>query len=195
MGPIHPIRGLRHGDPLSPYLFIICAEGLSALLRKFESQKRIHGIKICRRAPTVSHIFFADDSYLFCKVDPIEAINVLEVLNTYEKASGQQVNKEKSSIFYSTNVMDYNRRSVGEKLQMAEASEHSTYLGLPNLLGRNKAALLGYSKDRVNTKLRSWEGNYISRAVKEVLVKQVAQTLPSYSMNVFLLPLDITRNI
>lgn len=64
MGPIYP---------LSPYLFIIRAEGLSALLRKYESQKRIHGIKICKGAPTINHMFFDDDSYLFCKADSNEA--------------------------------------------------------------------------------------------------------------------------
>lgn len=78
---------------------------------------------------------------------------------------------------------------------MRETNEHSTYLGLPNVIGRNKSALLGYLNDRVNTKIRSWDGNYILRSGKEILVKQVAQTLPAYTMNVFLLPLDITKNI
>lgn len=195
IGPIFPTRGLRQGDPLSPYLFIICAEGLSSLLRKFEAQKRIHGLKICRRAPVISHMFFADDSYLFCKADLKDAESVLDLFNTYEKASGQQVNKEKSSIFFSSNVILYNRQSVCLSLQMSEATVHMTYLGLPNIIGRNKSALLGYLKDKVNTKIRSWEGNILSRAGKEILIKQVAQTLPSYAMSVFLLPLDITRNI
>lgn len=105
------------------------------------------------------------------------------------------MNTEKSSVSYSTNVLLYNRQEICQKLRMTEANEHSTYLGLPNLNGRKKLALLGYLKDKVNKKIRSWEGNYISRAGKEILMKQVAQTLPSYAMNVFLLPLDITQNI
>ena len=195
MGPIVPSRGIRQGDPLSPYLFIICAEGFSALLRKYELKQLIHGVKISRKAPMVSHMLFADDSYLFCKADPVEAKRILEILEMYEKASGQKVNRTKSSIFYSSNVLLYNKDSVGQCLQMVEADEHSTYLGLPNLIGRNKSALLGFLKDKVYTKIRSWEGNYISRSGKEILVKQVAQTLPSYAMNVFLLPLEITRHI
>ena len=58
LGPILPSRGLRQGDPLSPYLFILCAEGLSALIRKKEVEGRIHGCRIARGAPTVSHLFF-----------------------------------------------------------------------------------------------------------------------------------------
>lgn len=79
---------------------------------------------------------------------------MLELLEMYEKASGQQVNKEKSSIFFSTNVIQYNRQSIYQLLLMTEANEHSTYLGLPNIIGRNKSALLGYLKDKVNTILK-----------------------------------------
>lgn len=91
--------------------------------------------------------------------------------------------------------MNYNKEAIIQVLQMPEANEHSTYLGLPNVIGRNKSTLLGYLKDRVNSKIRSWEENYISRSGKEILVKHVAQTLPSNAMSVFLLPLQITRNI
>lgn len=56
MGHIVPTRGLRQGDPLSPYLFIICAEGLSAMLNRFESLKMIKGVKVCKRAMAINHM-------------------------------------------------------------------------------------------------------------------------------------------
>lgn len=64
IGPITPSRGLRQGDPVSPYLFLICAEGLSAIIRRREEEGSFHDCKIARSAPSVSHLFFADDSYL-----------------------------------------------------------------------------------------------------------------------------------
>jgi hypothetical protein len=67
---IFPQRGLRQGDPLSPYLFILCAEGLSAMLGKAEKEGKIEGIKICHGAPKVSHLFFADD-YLILMRDRV----------------------------------------------------------------------------------------------------------------------------
>lgn len=53
-----PGRGLRQGDPMSPFLFLICAEGFTALLRDAESRKLINGVKIGRHVPPISHLFF-----------------------------------------------------------------------------------------------------------------------------------------
>ena len=55
-GNIVPSRGLRQGDPISPYLFLLCAEGLSAMLRKEEELGNIQGISVCRGAPQISHL-------------------------------------------------------------------------------------------------------------------------------------------
>ncbi|XP_075645175.1 uncharacterized protein LOC142616192 [Castanea sativa] len=69
---IKPSRGLRQGDPLSPYLFLLCAMGLQGLLHKAEADGAIRGVSICRNGPRVSHIFFADDSVLFCRAKQYE---------------------------------------------------------------------------------------------------------------------------
>ncbi|MCI31084.1 RNA-directed DNA polymerase (Reverse transcriptase), partial [Trifolium medium] len=73
VGPITPGRGLRQGDPLSPYLFILVAEGLTSLIHQAVSKGDIHGVRICRGAPEVSHLLFADDCFLFCRANFAEA--------------------------------------------------------------------------------------------------------------------------
>ena len=69
---IKPSRGLRQGDPLSPYLFLVCAMGLQGLLHKAEVDGFLRGVSICRNGPHVSHLFFADDSVLFCQAKESE---------------------------------------------------------------------------------------------------------------------------
>ena len=64
-----PERGLRQGDPLSPYLFLLCAEGFSALLNASESAGLITGVKICANAPSISHLLFADDSLILIRAN------------------------------------------------------------------------------------------------------------------------------
>lgn len=81
--PILPNRGIRQGDLLSPYLFILCVEGLSALLKNFEQKKWIQGIKVCRSAPGISHMLFADDSYLFCKANEESTTHMLRLMQIF----------------------------------------------------------------------------------------------------------------
>lgn len=101
-------------------------------------------IQVCRKAPRLSHMFFADDFYLYCRVNKEETNKMLELLNKFEVASSQKVNARKSSIFFSSNTLRYNREEVCNLMQMPEADNHSSYLDLPNLLGRNKSVMLGF---------------------------------------------------
>ena len=87
-GKINPSRGLRQGDPISPYLFLLCTEGLSAMLKKDEREGQIKGVAVCRGAPSVSHLLFADDSIVFCRASVEECDRLISVLEEYEGDSG-----------------------------------------------------------------------------------------------------------
>ncbi|KAL5580450.1 hypothetical protein UlMin_012892 [Ulmus minor] len=72
-GNIIPGRGLCQGDPLSPFLFLLCSEGFSCLLKKMENDDRLHGLNFGRGALKVSHLFFADDSFIFLDANIADA--------------------------------------------------------------------------------------------------------------------------
>jgi hypothetical protein len=99
-----PKRGLRQGDPLSPYLFIICADVLSAMISKAHSEKLIQGVKIAPTAPEITHLFFADDSLMFCRANKEETSHIQAIITQYQMASGQMVNYNKSEIIFSKKV-------------------------------------------------------------------------------------------
>uniref|UniRef100_A0A803QEQ4 Reverse transcriptase domain-containing protein n=1 Tax=Cannabis sativa TaxID=3483 RepID=A0A803QEQ4_CANSA len=128
MGSIIPTRGIRQGDPLSPYPFIICAKGLPALLKKYEHRGWLHGYKVVNGAPRVSHLLFADDSYLYSKATEDETLCVQELLGKFEEVSGQKVNHAKSSIFYSSNTTTVVQDRVSTLLEL-----HSKHVNVSSL--------------------------------------------------------------
>lgn len=95
---IKPSRGLQQGDPISPYLFLICVAALSFLLSQAKNRGIITGVPTSKNGPRLSHRFFADDSLLFCKVNSVEWRRITRLLERYEEASGQRLNKNKTSI-------------------------------------------------------------------------------------------------
>lgn len=96
-----PERGLRQGDPLSPYLFILCAEAFSILLGRADMDGSLEGVQICPGAPRIHHLFFADDSLIIMKANVASALKLREILGLYEAHSGQMINKAKSSAMFS----------------------------------------------------------------------------------------------
>jgi len=188
VGPIIPKRGLRQGDPLSPYLFILCAEGLSALLRRLKARGDIHGVKVCRGVLLLTHLLFADDCFLFCRANNRESTKLKEILQTYEAASGQAVNFQKSEIMFSRNTPDADREEIKIMFQVTAILGRGKYLGMPSMIGRNKKAMFDYLRDRIWRKIQQWSGKHLSKAGREVLIKSVAQSIPTYCMSTFLLP-------
>ncbi|XP_031131672.1 uncharacterized protein LOC116033057 [Ipomoea triloba] len=195
VGTVIPSRGIQQGDPLSPSLFIVCAEGLSLLLQQKEAQGQIHGVKVARGAPPVSHLFFADDSLLFFKSIDAEAQEVRNCLLLYSRASGQVVNFEKSSIMFSTNTRSDMRDHVASVFHVQQVQDFGRYLGLPSFLGRNRTTVFRYVEQRVRERVNSWQKKLLTRAGKEVLLKSVAQAMPIFSMSVFLLPIGVCHTI
>ena len=99
-GMIQPTCEIRQGDPLSHFLFLFCTKGLNGLIKRVENNGDIHGFSLCRRGPKLIHLLFADDSLLFCRVTMEECSKVLEILNMYEEASRQKVNRSKHALFF-----------------------------------------------------------------------------------------------
>ena len=106
------------GDPLSPFSFLFVSDALSALLSKSVAEGALKGVAICRGAPVISHLLFADDCIIFTQATKQAAERIQEILNIYNKGSGQLVNKSKSAIFFSSNSTDQMKEEVMHALDI-----------------------------------------------------------------------------
>ncbi|KAA3484969.1 reverse transcriptase [Gossypium australe] len=149
----YPTRGLRQGDPLSPYLFLICSEGLSALIRQAVDIGNLRGVKASRRGPEISHLLFADDCLLFGEATKERESFLKETLKQYEQCSGQCVNFNKSTIFFSSNTLEGVKRETSEVLGMRCSTNIEKYLGLPNVVGKRKKEPFQNLKDKINQRI------------------------------------------
>ncbi|CAA7029125.1 unnamed protein product [Microthlaspi erraticum] len=177
-GSINPTRGIRQGDPLSPYLFIICTEMLARMLQKAERDQRISGIRVARNAPAVTHLMFADDSMFYCKSSD-EELEHLSILDKYSLASGQRINYQKSSIYFGKLIPSERREVIKKKLGIDQEGGTGRYLGLPESFGGAKVSILSYLKDNLSQRVSGWQNHLLSAGGKEVLLKAVALALPT----------------
>ncbi|XP_058724620.1 uncharacterized protein LOC131596076 [Vicia villosa] len=183
-----PERGLRQGDPLSPYLFILCFDVFSGLIKHEAAANKIHGISVARKAPVITHLFFADDCLLFARENSNEAGSILNLLQQFQESSGQMVSLEKSELSFSRNVRVEEKDALCLRMGVRNVMHHSKYLGLPVVFGKSKKEVFALVIERVWKKLKGWKEQFLSRAGKEILIKAVAQAIPSYIMSCYRLP-------
>lgn len=188
-------RRLRHGDPFSPYLFILCAEVLSSLMTSANRKSKNQGIRVSNRRPSVPHLLVADDSLFFLKADHKNTKNLLQIFKEYEAASGQMINLKKSSITFGNNVYQHTRNGIMRTLQIPNIGGGGKYLGLPEQFGKRKKEMFHYIQARVQRKIDGWQKKFLSAAGKETLIKSISYAMPIYSMNCFQLPMELCSDI
>ncbi|GAA0166078.1 hypothetical protein LIER_40115 [Lithospermum erythrorhizon] len=176
-GFLRPTRGIRQSDPLSSYLFLLCVEGLSFMLKKAEMKKKLTGVKVSRGSPIISHILFADDTLIFYKASKEEGTTIMHILEGYERALGQHVNIDKCSVSFEKRTSESQRKIVIKATKMKEVADQRKYLGLPSQIGRTKKEVFRYIRLRIEERTKGWKGKLLSQAGKKVLLKSIASTI------------------
>lgn len=113
-----PTRGIRQDDPISPYLFLICAEGLSCALKAVGPVHLSRGVRVGIHSPWISHLLFADDCIIFSEASQRGANRLQRILDIYSRVSGQLVNRDKSAVFFSSNCTDDMKAEIRQGLHI-----------------------------------------------------------------------------
>ncbi|KAK4286586.1 hypothetical protein QN277_003122 [Acacia crassicarpa] len=190
-----PRRGLRQGDPISPFLFVLCMDRLSHIIDDLVRAKKWKPVMITKDGPAISHLMFADDLLLFGEASEEQATCMMEAIHNFCEASGEKVSISKSSLFFSPRVSTVLKGRIKNITGMKIASEIGKYLGFP--LTRNKSSrdTFQYVIDRVKSKLATWKSSCLSMGGRITLAKTVISAIPLYPMQVSQLPVSVCKEL
>ncbi|KAK6791449.1 hypothetical protein RDI58_010530 [Solanum bulbocastanum] len=177
-GFFHSTRGLKQGDPLSPALFILSAEVLSRSLNRLHQNPLYHGFYMERRGPQINHLSFADDIIIFTSGRKHSLKLIMQTLATYERVSGQLINKAKSHFLLHPNAFRTTSDRIKKSTGFHKKQAPITYLGCPLFIGRPKLIYFSELINKIRNRVIGWKSRILSYGDKATLIKHVLQSLP-----------------
>ncbi|KAH9735416.1 putative ribonuclease H protein [Citrus sinensis] len=190
-----PSRGIRQGDPLSPYIFVLCVERLSHGINRAVTVGDWRPIRLARRGTPLTHLFFTDDLLLLAEADIEQAGVINMVLNNFCQSSKAKVNKTKSQVFFSKNISARDMKRIGAELGFSVTRDLGTYLGMSLLHTRVLQHTYQNIIDKVERRLSGWHASLLSLAGRITLTQTVLQAIPVYAMQTTSLPTGINMKI
>ncbi|KAL2246363.1 UNVERIFIED_CONTAM: hypothetical protein Sindi_2904500 [Sesamum indicum] len=185
-------RGLRQGDPLSPFLFVLVMEVLHiGYLQLIEQDMQFTYHWKCELA-RVFQLGFADDLLLFCRAD-LDSVRVLKVgLDLFAEWSGLWLNTQKSHIIISRSAQE-RKDQLLLLLGFQEGHLPMRYLGLPLISSRLTISDCQPLLSKIDARIVGWEGMSLSYAGRVQIIKSVLSALSIYWASAFILPKAIIK--
>ncbi|KAK9049762.1 hypothetical protein SSX86_031269, partial [Deinandra increscens subsp. villosa] len=187
-------RGVRQGDPLSPYLFLIAMEALSWMFKKALACGAFNGIALPNNGPIISHVLFADDALVIGQWSERNVMNLCRLLRAFGLASGLRINLLKCNL-YGIGVPNSEVDAFASVLKCKGGSFPFKYLGL--LVGPNMNRISHWKPviETFEARLSRWKARYLSLGGRLVLAKAVLEALPSYFFSLYLAPVSVINQL
>ncbi|KAJ9565118.1 hypothetical protein OSB04_001084 [Centaurea solstitialis] len=187
-------RGIRQGDPLSPYLFTLIMEGFTMLFRQCIAEASAFGYHHGCAELEITHLCFADDLFVFTHGD-VASVGILKkALELFASKSGLSPNLQKSDVFFG-NVPNDEKNAILACLPFREGAFPIRYLGVPLSPVLLKPADYGVMIAKVKDRIQNWKSKFLSFGGRRQLIMSVLQSLQLYWMAVFVFPSVITHDL
>ncbi|RYR24105.1 hypothetical protein Ahy_B02g057597 isoform A [Arachis hypogaea] len=178
----YPTRGIRQGDPLSPYLFVICMDKLSQYIEQGVDEGFWSPFIFRKNGINLSHLMFADDLLLFAEATNEQIENITETMEAFCKVTNLKINTAKSSIVFSKNTDPTTRRNILSQTEFRESKTLGKYLGA--MLNNKRKGKENFKTmlERVQGKLKGWKSKCLSIAGRITLAQSVISPSVNFDM-------------
>ncbi|KAL4307123.1 uncharacterized protein LOC107605009 [Arachis ipaensis] len=190
-----PTRGIRQGDPISPYLFVIVMDKLSHLIEDLVASESWKPISVGRQGPKISHLLFADDLLVFAEANEEQIQVVMNCMKTFCEASGLKISILKTSVVFSSNVKKGEKEAICKKCNYQEKSCLGRYLGAMLTNHRRGKDKFKNVVERMQSKLKGWKMNCLSLAGRITLTKSVLSPMTNFEMQHSKLPKGLCNEL
>ncbi|KAJ9535108.1 hypothetical protein OSB04_un001812 [Centaurea solstitialis] len=185
-------RGLRQGDPLSPFLFLLAGEVLQLMILNACNMGLFNGIRLVKSNRNISLLQFADDALIFGKWSRKNLVALTKILTCFYDVSGLRINLSKCNLF-GIGVSDPVVKDMADKIRCQVSSLPFTYLGLPVGGNMKKKALWSVVVEKINKKLSAWKSKCISIGGRLTLIQSVLSAIPLFFFSLFKAPKAILK--
>nr|KYP58073.1 Retrovirus-related Pol polyprotein LINE-1 [Cajanus cajan] len=175
-----PSRGLRQGDPLSPYLFVLCMERLALKINELVDNNIWKPAHLSRGGPALSHLMFADDLLLFGEATEDQARVMERTLEDFCRASGLKINQQKSKFVCSKKIINSRLEELENLLGIKKSNSVGKYLGHILISGKATNKDFEHVINKVRSRIASWKGKLLNRAGRTCL-EPTPKSWPSYA--------------
>lgn len=186
--------GLRQGDPLSPFLFIIAMEGLSCIMKRASLLGAFHGIRVADSGPLLSHFMYADDVVFCGEWSIFNALNLRRLLRGFFLVTGLKISSKKSCL-YGVGVDDNEVSQLAMMIRCSPGRLPFNHLGVPIACNMNLVRNWNVVIEKFQKRLSRWKAKSLSYGGRITLLKSVLSSLPLYYFSIYRAPIQVVDSL